>query len=376
MSKISSTKRLFSVILSLLLILSSVPLTLTAFAAPYEYGYLAYIVSNKEVTIIDCNTSISEKCTIPETLSGYPVTKIGDYAFSGCESLTSITIPDNVTSIGDGAFDNCTSLESITIPSGVTSIGGRAFSDCISLVNIDIPNSIILIEYNMFSGCESLTSITIPDSVTSIGDFAFSGCTSLESIIIPDSVIRIGRYTFSGCESLTSITIPDSVTSIEDWAFAACTDLTNISISSNIGNYAFYLCTSLESVTISGNVTSIGEYAFGYEYWNDHLIPIEGFTIYGYTGTAAERYANNNGLTFVSLGEYISPKEPTSEESSTAEPTTESPDFAANDESVVIDEANKQVTLPAETGIEGFKQLVTIGSFSVTDAEGNALSDM
>ena len=104
----------------------------------------------KSITILDSVTSI----TIPDS-----VTRIGDFAFSGCSSLTSITIPDSVTSIGDDAFSYCRSLTSITIPDRVTSIGNLAFYDC-----------------------SGLTSITIPDSVTSIGKDAFSSCTKLKTI--------------------------------------------------------------------------------------------------------------------------------------------------------------------------------------------------
>ena len=198
--------------------------------------------------------------TIPDS-----VTSIGDGAFSYCTSLTSITIPSSVTSIGESAFRNCTSLTSITIPSSVTSIGNFAFYYCKSLTNITIPDSVTSIGNFAFSDCRSLTSITIPDSVTSIENSAFSNCSSLTSITIPNSVTSIGTYAFDGCRSLTSITIPDGVTSIENSAFSNCSSLTSITIPNSvtsIGTYAFDGCSSLTSVTISDSVTSIGESAF------------------------------------------------------------------------------------------------------------------
>ena len=135
------------------------------------------------------------------------VTSIGDYAFRGCSSLTSITLPDSVTSIGDCAFVFCVGLSSITLPDSVTSIGDSAFKNCSSLTSITIPDRVTSIESRAFTGCSSLTSITIPDSVTSIGYATFAGCSSLTSITIPDSVTSIGESAFSNCSSLQTISL-------------------------------------------------------------------------------------------------------------------------------------------------------------------------
>ena len=220
------------------------------------------VLYNKEKTrLIQCPGGLSGTYAIPDS-----VTSIGDYAFYGCSSLTSIIIPDSVTSIGNRAFMDCTSLTSVTIPDGVTSIGDKAFSGCSSLTSITIPESVTSIGYRAFYGCSSLTSITIPNGVTSIGSDAFYGCSSLTSITIPNGVTSIGSDAFSGCSSLTSIIIPDSVTSIGNRAFMDCTSLTSVTIPdgvTSIGDKAFSGCSSLTSITIPESVTSIGDKAFG-----------------------------------------------------------------------------------------------------------------
>jgi len=126
-------------------------------------------------------------------------TRIGDSAFCGCESLTSIKIPNSVTSIGICSFLLCYSLTRINIPNSVTTIKKGAFWCCNSLTSINIPDSVTTIEKGAFRCCESLVNINIPNSITSIGDYAFEECNNLKSITIPNSVTSIGGSAFSGC---------------------------------------------------------------------------------------------------------------------------------------------------------------------------------
>ncbi len=224
---------------------------------------------------------------IPETVTyngtTCSVTRIGEDAFWGCSSLTSVTIPNSVTSIREEAFWGCSSLTSITIPNSVTSIGDYAFNSCTSLTSVTIPNSVTSIGASAFRYCSSLTSITIPEGVTSIGESAFSGCSSLTSVTIPEGVTSIGDYAFNSCPSLTSVTIPNSVTSIGERAFSYCSSLTSVTIGNSvtsIGDEAFRDCSSLTSITIPNSVTSIGSYAFSNCSSLTSMIVENGNTIY------------------------------------------------------------------------------------------------
>ena len=182
------------------------------------------------------------------------ITYIGNNAFKGCTSLTSIEVDENNTSykddngvlytkdgtkiikypegkigteykilngttrIGLSAFSNCTSLENIEIPSGVTIIDGSAFEDCTSLTNIEIPSGVEYIGNYTFNRCTSLESIEIPSSVIGISGLAFRSCTSLKNIEIPSGVkyIENENCIFNGCSSLTSIEVNENNTSYKD----------------------------------------------------------------------------------------------------------------------------------------------------------------
>lgn len=189
-----------------------------------------------------------------------------------------------VTVVDSGTTDDCTWMLD---DDGTLTISGngsmRSYSD---------------IAYDLMPPWRSRTTkVIIEEGVTSIGQDAFYECKNIQNIIIPESVNSIDYRAFDRCYNLTSVTIGSGVTNIE--------------------SEAFYNCTSLKSVTIPYNVTSIKIRAFGYYYDRDleSICKIDNFTIYGSTGSVAEKYAKANEFVFISIPDITDP--------TTAEPTTE-----------------------------------------------------
>ena len=93
----------------------------------------SYSVTNDQATITGFNKEYAGALSITNMLGGFPVTTIGNGAFSNCELLTDVIVPSSVTVIKDWAFPRCPALTNVVIPATVTQIGRTAFSDCNNL---------------------------------------------------------------------------------------------------------------------------------------------------------------------------------------------------------------------------------------------------
>ncbi len=125
--------------LGILLLVLGALLIVTYAASAETYEQLTYRTYADHIEITGCAEN-AVMLNIPAEIDGLLVTGIGQFAFDGCSSLTSINLPESITSIGNFAFRKCENLISINIPPGVTSIGREAFMYCSGLTNINIPD--------------------------------------------------------------------------------------------------------------------------------------------------------------------------------------------------------------------------------------------
>ncbi|MBQ8296693.1 MAG: leucine-rich repeat domain-containing protein [Ruminococcus sp.] len=233
--------------------------SLSAFAE--EENNFTYTIINNEATIIGY-TGEPVYLEIPETVEGCPVTQIRDNAFFSCTSLRQISLPSSIKKIGHHTFYACNSLESIVLPAQLEEIGMGAFNGCNSLSAINIPASLEVLPESCFRSCSSLTEVVLPGRIMEIGDFCFSGCSALSYVSLPESTRKIGAG-------------------------------------------AFYSCGTLESLYIPPSVETIKYEAVGYENTGSDSLVQSDFVIMGKSGSAAEDYADDNGLEFSKASEAL-----------------------------------------------------------------------
>ena len=266
--------------------------------------------------------------SIPETINGLHVTAVADRAFMGNAVIRTISLPDTLLAIGSSAFASMEGLSAIVIPDSVQSIGYAAFRYCEALTEAHIGTGLETLGEQAFYGASSLEGFTcgeggafsavdgmlcsgntlvcvpagktgqvsIPDSIESIAPYAMA-LSRAQSVTFPAGLADIGTGALYNCDSLKEITFGEGEAQLAiPERFAAGSDsLEKVTLGSSVfavGSSAFVGCTSLAQAHIAPQVAVIGQSAFA--------AVAKSFTITGTRGSAAQTYAVENGVRFVS----------------------------------------------------------------------------
>lgn len=236
------------------------------------------LYNKKKTKLVDYPIARNKsKFSVPKS-----VKYIGSYAFSYNKYLKNVVTNKKLKIIGKQSFTSSKKLKKIVFSKSVVEIGKQAFANCKNLESINIPKNIKSIKRGAFVACKKLKKLTIAKNENLVLYDSVFANTGLIQVTFPKAK-KYGSSMFKGCSSLEKIEIPSYVTETkaED----------------------FMCCPKLKTVTIPKTVKKIGEYSFGYIGGYDENYPkLEGFTIKGYKGTAAEKYATDNGFKFVALG--------------------------------------------------------------------------
>ena len=247
-------------------------------ADPAEY--YTYEIQNGEATITGYNKDLlRRKVLIPQEIEGYPVTTIGDRAFSDMPSGIGkeFYIPDNVTTFGKEAFAGSAYLDAVRMPQKLTKMGEGVFAACLQMHFLEIPDSLTEIPDEAFVNCwgygagrgDYSVEQCIGKNVTKIGKSAFAGCWNMGrawgDARLPEKLESIGEGAFQYCYKIKSLEIPAGVTVIPDRTFQGCERLESIQIDGDItmiGAEAFDGCVALTSMPLSKSLNLIGADAF------------------------------------------------------------------------------------------------------------------
>lgn len=186
-----------------------------------------------------------EKCDVSSVIIPEGVTVIKENAFSGCQGLTKVTLPNSLTSIEQNAFWG-TKLSSIYIPQFVSFIASRSFPSSPQTIEVDKKNK----NYDSREGCNAI--------IETSSNTLISGCSNSR---IPNTVSAIGDWAFDNCIGISEITIPSNIKSIGYGAFRLCSNLNKLNLSTGIEriSHIAFLGTSISSLEIPSSVISIGK---------------------------------------------------------------------------------------------------------------------
>lgn len=241
-------------------------------------GDYRYTVDGNGTAVITGYTGEGLTLEIPDSLDGYTVGAIGNWAFFDCGAEV-ITVPDTVTELRECAFAKCPELKEILLPAGLEVMGDNPFNMSEKLTNIRISpeNSKFFLMNGVLFDSENMRLVWYPVS------------SPASRYSIPEGTVMIDTYAFHGCNNLTKITIPGSVASIGDMAFMDCANLTSITLPEgvvSIGGCVFGWCTSLAEVSLPRSLSKIG---------GDPFIGCENVIVYAVEGSYAEKYLLENG---------------------------------------------------------------------------------
>lgn len=203
----------------------------------------------------------------------------------GTESLTEITLPDNIHLIEKLAFYK-SGIKTIHLPENLRQIGIRAFKSS-GLKSITIPDKTVKLGKSVFENCVHLTEVTLPESVTVIPEQSFIHCISLKTVYASNinivcygafsecwsleafdfsQVKELGSRSFSN-SGLREVVLSDKLPKLQPSVFCNCKNLQQVDMSDcnkieTISAYCFENCISLEDVKLPPNVHKLNDSCF------------------------------------------------------------------------------------------------------------------
>ena len=274
-----------------------------------------------------------KRLVVPSYLSIHP------YAFSGCQTLSSVTFNCTTGIVPYGCFSNCSSLVEVSLSNTITYIDDYAFADCIKLKKVSF-NTINNLGTNVFKGCVKLNNLDGQIDINEVPECTFYDCVALSSISFNQFPTVFGASCFYNCRSfnfpnnlkitesgnaafrktaLSSVDLSEctflgdgafretSITSLDLSNFETipnslccnCKSLTSVTFSSIkdviVEDFAFTCCDNLSTLTNEDHITVIGQEGFGFcpkltEFtFSNKLVSV------GYSGFA------NDGLTSINI---------------------------------------------------------------------------